>query len=439
MLLLLGAGAGIPGPDPIYPDAIVEIAFGYTWQDPDPVWTDVTPYVDFSPGLSVKTGRSKELDTFQAGTCGFTLDNGDRRFDPLHDGGPYYGQLLDRVPVRVTLEYQGTDYPLFRGFVEGWPQRYTPADQIAYVPIVASDAFTILADVSSLSGGFTLDDADRGVLDEDRLSGPGGSTGGGVVGELSGERVDALLDVSGWPETLRDVALGSSTLQAQEIDEEMLAALQLVEVSEDGFFYVNAAGEVVFHGRHDRQTVPRMANVQATFSDQGPLYYDDLMLLPSDWALVANDVRRTREGGVEQTVVDAASIGIRGRRTNSRSGLVVETDAQAMDLAQAHLNRYSVPGTRIDGLVIDPLNDPGQLWPEVLGRQVLDRIQVDRTPQQTGDPIELQVLIQGIEHQWTDWAWRTRWYVTPADEPSSFYFTLDDLALGVLDDDLLGA
>jgi hypothetical protein len=246
------------------------------------------------------------------------------------------------------------------------------------------------------------------------------------------------LDLAGWPDLLRDIAVGSSTLQAQEVDE-MLAALQLVETSEDGFFYVRGDGYIVFHGRHDRQTVPRMAEVQATFDEAGPLVYDDLTLLPSDWSLVANDVIRTREGGIEQRVVDDVSIAVRGRRTNSRTGLVVSTDAQALDLAYAHVQRYSDPGTRIDGLVIDPLNDPLELWPQVLGREILDRIQINRTPQQVGDPIELQVLIQGIEHSWSDFRWRTRWYVTPADLTSSFWFTLDDPDLGVLDDDLIGA
>jgi hypothetical protein len=331
------------------------------------------------------------------------------------------------------MDYAGIDYPLFRGFIEGWPQHYTPADRTSTVTIVASDAFSILSTVASTTGAFTLDDPGLGVLDEDRLAG-----GGEITGEYSGERVDALLDVAGWPDLLRDIATGSSTLQGQTVDE-MLAALQLVEVSEDGFFYVGPDGYVVFHGRHDRQTVPRMAEVQATFSEDGLLVYDDLVMLPSDWELVANDVRRTREGGVEQTALDDESIATRGRRSNARSGLVMDSDLQALDLAQAHLNRYSVPGTRIDGLVLDPVNDPAELWPQVLGREILDRIQVDRTPMQLGDPIQLEVWIQGIEHTWQDFKWRTRWYVTPADLASTFYFTLDSLTLGVLDTDRIGA
>jgi hypothetical protein len=432
-VLLFWAGSGEGAPPGPYPEPVVEIAFGYTWQDPSPTWTDVTEYVDFNPGLSVRTGRSKELDSFQAGTCGFTLVNNDRRFDPLYVAGPYSGQLLDRVPVRITMDYAGIDYPLFRGFIEGWPQHYTPADRTSTVTIVASDAFSILSTVASTTGAFTLDDPGLGVLDEDRLAG-----GGEITGEYSGERVDALLDVAGWPDLLRDIATGSSTLQGQTVDE-MLAALQLVEVSEDGFFYVGPDGYVVFHGRHDRQTVPRMAEVQATFSEDGLLVYDDLVMLPSDWELVANDVRRTREGGVEQTALDDESIATRGRRSNARSGLVMDSDLQALDLAQAHLNRYSVPGTRIDGLVLDPVNDPAELWPQVLGREILDRIQVDRTPMQLGDPIQLEVWIQGIEHTWQDFKWRTRWYVTPADLASTFYFTLDSLTLGVLDTDRIGA
>lgn len=432
MSLLLFAMSGSGGPAAEYPTVSIEIAFGHTWQDESPIFTDVSDYVEFESGFTIRRGRSRELDTFQAGTANWTLRSDDRRFDPLYAAGPHYGDLEDRVPCRIRSTYDGLTYDLFYGYIDAWPQSYTTGDNVALVDIVATDGFAILAGLGSMAGAFTLDDATLGVLDEDRLA------GGGVEEELSGARIDALLDVSGWPQSLRDIATGSTLCQTQEVDEEMLASIQLVELSEDGFFYMKGNGDAVFHGRQDRQSVSRLATVQRTFSDADANYvYDNLVIIPRDVQYVANDVRRQRDGGVEQQVTSAASISKRGRITDAKSGLVMSSDAVAFDIATIHLLRHAEPGTRVDDLIIDPANAPEYLWPEVLGREILDRIEVERTPQQTGDAIVLEVLIQGIEHSWQSFQWVTRWYVTPADSFS--FFTLDDATLGVLDEDLLGA
>ena len=49
------------------------------------------------------------------------LDNRDRRFDPFHTTGPYYGKLTARKQIRVTATYNGFPWLLFQGHVSGWP------------------------------------------------------------------------------------------------------------------------------------------------------------------------------------------------------------------------------------------------------------------------------------------------------------------------------
>jgi hypothetical protein len=104
-------------------------------------WTDVSSYVR---SVSTNRGRSTELDTFQAGSASITLSNADRRFDPEHASGPYFGSLTPLRPIRIRAQYgAGATTNLFFGWIDQWPQSYNnPTD--ATVTITASDAFKVL-------------------------------------------------------------------------------------------------------------------------------------------------------------------------------------------------------------------------------------------------------------------------------------------------------
>lgn len=430
LLLLLGGSGPQPPPD-VSPTLTYEIAFGYTWADTAPVWTDVTDHVEWDATTTIDRGRSAALDSFQTGSARFSLRNDGRLFDPQHSAGDYYGQLLPNVPVRIRSRFDGITYDLFRGFVDGWPQAYTIGNRIATVDVSASDAFKLFSQLDLVSGFFTLDSATMGVFDEDRLGGTGISDE-----EMSDTRIGTLLDLANWPSTYRDIGTGATLCQGQATDGSALAALQVVEKSEDGFVYIEADGDVTFVGRLERQTTTRLNTSQVTFSDADEDYpYQDLRYRYDD-QLIYNDVRRTRDGGAEQSVEDPPSIVAYFRKTNSETGLCMATDTIARDIATVVLQRYKEPQLRIDSLVVDPGNNRTNLYPEVLGRRILDRVTVIRTPQETGSAITQELLIQGIHHQFSLGNWQTTFYVTPTD--SFEFFTLDSATLGELDVDVLG-
>lgn len=81
-------------------------------------WTDLTGRVR---GYTHKRGREDQTKRVEAATCTVTLDNRDRAMDPTNTTGPYYGQLVPGVPIRVQAVYNSTTYPVFFGFVERWP------------------------------------------------------------------------------------------------------------------------------------------------------------------------------------------------------------------------------------------------------------------------------------------------------------------------------
>jgi len=120
----------------------LEVSVAFTTDPLDaPAWTDITAYVKT---IDIDWGRARELGPFQMGTLTLRLDNTDRRFDPLHATGPYYGNLVPNKQVRVRATYSATTYDLFYGFVDGWPQNYNPPAD-AEVVVTAGDAFKMLA------------------------------------------------------------------------------------------------------------------------------------------------------------------------------------------------------------------------------------------------------------------------------------------------------
>jgi len=138
------AGTTYEGLPFIFDDVTVAVEFGFGYQPlaTSVSWQAVTSYVR---AINVDRGRSSEFSTYGPGTCTLTVDNRDRRFDPEHTSGPFYGDLNPMVPMRVTTSYGGTDYTLFYGFVTGWPTAYNQSNSDAVSTIVAIDANRLLA------------------------------------------------------------------------------------------------------------------------------------------------------------------------------------------------------------------------------------------------------------------------------------------------------
>ena len=129
------------------PTLTVEVAFSSSPLTAAPVWTDVTAYVRHSPGVRISRGRPSELSTFTAGQLSLTLDNRDRRFDPLYSAGPYFGNLTPRKQIRVRAT-SGSTYEVFRGFVTGWPTQYPVAGRDAVTTITAYDGLAFLNEIT---------------------------------------------------------------------------------------------------------------------------------------------------------------------------------------------------------------------------------------------------------------------------------------------------
>lgn len=108
----------------------------------DPDWVEVTNYVR---EVSIRRGRQDDLQQFPAGQANVVLDNRARLFDPFNTAGAYYNKLKPRRQIKIVGQWAGVNYPLFRGFVAGWPVEYSEGGKDSTVTIDCFDALGLLA------------------------------------------------------------------------------------------------------------------------------------------------------------------------------------------------------------------------------------------------------------------------------------------------------
>ncbi|MFI9558879.1 hypothetical protein [Nonomuraea endophytica] len=259
------------------------------------------------------------------------------------------------------------------------------------------------------------------------------------AGEDSGARVTRILNSLGWPIGDRLIGVGNSTLQATTLDGSGLAELQLVADTEIGELYQDGAGRVVFRNRQAILTDERSTTVQARFggaTDQLPYHKVGISY---EQQQVANSVRITRVGGAAaQVAFDAAAIAdAHATRTYERTDLIMQSDAEALSYAQLVLAMVKEPELRFNELELRPQKAPEQLFPQVLGRQVGDRIQVEGHPPGGGQSVIREVFVRGIEHEirgkpGNQPRWQTRWVLQSATRAGNFW-TLGHPELGKVD------
>tara|TARA_R110000868_G_scaffold186452_1_gene428909 strand:- start:403 stop:2235 length:1833 start_codon:yes stop_codon:yes gene_type:complete len=126
-----------------YPEPKVYVAFDDGPYVLSPTWTDITSSVR---SMTIDRGRGGDWDTF-SGTANLVLNNRARLYDPFYTSGTYYGKLLPRRQIKIEATYASTTYPVFRGFIDGWPPTWTDAGGDSTVTLSCYDCMALLAQV----------------------------------------------------------------------------------------------------------------------------------------------------------------------------------------------------------------------------------------------------------------------------------------------------
>lgn len=367
--------------------------------------TQATQVVDISnlvQSISTRRGRDRVFEEYSPGvaTIRFIDTNGD--WNPSNAAGPYYGDILPMRQVKITTTYSGTGYGIFTGFIQGWDWEWDYVNSIAYVTIRATDAFRILnlANITSVTGAANND--------------------------LPGTRISQILDQISWPSTLRNIDPGDVELQNDPgTSRTALNAIQTVEQTELGGFYIDADGYATFHSRSWFST--QATQTATDFDDDGTgITYQELDVAFDDTEL-SNVVTVTRDGGSAQTASDATSITTYFTRSYNRSGLMMRTNDQALAQANAILNYRKTPRIRVDSIGLDLVSSTPRIQAG-LGLDIGDPIHVHRT-MPGNSRLDVLLLVQGVEHNITP----ERWFTTfTTAYPLSTAFILGDSTYGVL-------
>jgi hypothetical protein len=223
--------------------------------------------------------------------------------------------------------------------------------------------------------------------------------GAGV--QLSGARVNAILDEIEFPLAFRDIDPGESTLQADPgTSRTAISAFRTVEDSEFGGFFIDAEGRATFI---DRESLTESLGTPVyTFSDTGTGIAFQNAVTAFDDTLIVNDVTVTRAGGSPQNVYDQNSIDTYFIHSGIRDNILVQTDAEALDQASMLLATRKDTETRIDSIQLN-LEDGEDISRCVAGLNVelLDSVYVTKAmPGSTS--ISQTLLVQGLNHDFSN-------------------------------------
>jgi hypothetical protein len=354
---------------------------------------DVSEYVR---NVSVRRGKSRQLDRFTAGGATIELNNNSRAFDPENTASPFFGQIIPKRTIKV--ETGGS--AVFYGVVDDWNLNY----DLSGLSLAGADCVD----------GFTL-------LAQRALS---AST---ETSQKTGARINAILDRSevNWPSSLRDIDTGATTLQADVIQDgtNALEYLQLVTDSEPGSIFMGSDGFIVFK---DRSVAPVSAG-QVTFSDDGTgVEFSEVQVVYGS-ELLYNYVQIERNNGGTAIASDSDSINSYGQQALIQTGLLMNSDADALELANYLVSQYSEPEYRFETLTVqlEALSPTDQS--DVLGLEIGDVARIKFTPNNVGSQIDKYASIIRIDHD-----------IQPASHRITFGFQTLDYASLVLDDTEFG-
>ena len=375
--------------------------------DSTAIIVDVSNVVD---SVSTKRGRSAKADEFQTGTLTLRIVDQNGDFNPQNPSSPYFTYLTPMRKVSISATSLGVTYPMFSGFITSYTTT-TPknANDVVYTTISAVDA-TRLAQNAQIS-----------------------TVTGATAGDLSGTRVNQILDTINWPATMRDVDAGLTTLQADPgTARTALAALQTATNSEYGAIYVDASGSWTFQDR--LVTTASIAGTPTVFNDNGTdIGYANAVWRLDD-TLVFNQANITRTGGTVQSATNAASVEKYFAHTYNQQNLLMQTDAVALDYALAYVASRAETSIRCDAIELD-------LYTDNYANGVLAALSLDffdpvtiTTNQPGASTLTKTLQVFGVSHTVTPNKFRT---IFTTLEPVIDGFILNSTQYGVLDTSVL--
>lgn len=291
------------------------------------------PTVDLTPNvtsISIKRARGVASDTYEVGTATIRVNDPLSYFNPQNTSSPYFGYLTPLRKIRVSATVSGVGYFLGSFYTTAYLYTYPQGQETGYVDIQCADAFRLL----NLASVQTVADA--------------------TAGQKTGTRIGKILDQMNFPASMRQIDTGDTSCQADPATLRTgLSALKNAEFSEQGAFYIDSEGTANFKSRTN--VIKANAVTPIEFDQTGGIFYKNLVYAFDD-KLIVNSATMTPVGGAAQSYVNAASVIKYFPHQYNQSDLVVQTNADAANIAAIYCATRAETTIRIDAMTVDLLD-----------------------------------------------------------------------------------
>ena len=381
-----------------YPFIIGEGVLGYnTLADAAADTIDISSQVN---KVTIRRGYNLLQEEFQAGTATVRVIDQNGDWNPTSLTSPYAGKLVPLRKVRISADGKF----LFSGYTTAYNYQWDKEQNVGFVDLQLVDAFRLF-NMSSIT-----------------------TVTGASAGQTTGQRITNILDTIGFPASMRDIEAGSTTVQADPgTARTSLQAIQNMEFSEQGAFYIQPSGDAQFKSR---LSIQQKSGVNPTFfsNDGTGISYRNIVTALDD-KLIINQTSITRAGGTAQVANNTASQIKYFPHSYTATDLLVQTDAQALDIAQAYTATRAETTLRVDALTLD-LNtaDYAAGTTAALTLDFFDTIRVKNVGQD-GTVIDKTLQCMGVSHEISPGTWNTT-FVT--SEPIIDSFIIGSSLYGII-------
>ena len=363
-------------------------------------WVDVSQRLR---SITTNRGKSRQLDRFTAGQATLVFNNQDRAFDPTYTLSPFYGEIVPRRNIRISVD----GLFIYYGIIEDWNLLYNATGE-SIAEASASDAFTVLAKQ-------TLDDETFPM-------------------EFSGQRIERVLSNLGvaWSVDNRNIDEGFTLISGETVNasDNALDYLQRVTDSEPGNLFIDALGRVTFKDRNTFVDV-----VDLMFADDGSgIGYNNLVVTYGS-ELLYNQITSTSTNIISSSVVTADdSITKYGLLPLQVDNLLIETQYDLDSYGGYLLRQFREPEFRFESMDINIKKLTPDKYDMVLNLEIGNVVQVKFTPNGIGPAIQDYVLITSLAHDITvdNHSLRIGFATIP-----NFDLVLDSPIFGILDKNTL--
>jgi hypothetical protein len=372
----------------------------------------VAPLVDVSDQtIRFTSNKARNLvqDQYEAATAVVRVLDETGRFNPQNTSSDLYGYLLPLRKVLVSAVYSGTTYPIGFYYTTAYKYSYPTGQELGYVDIECVDAFRLFTNAAITTVASTS------------------------AGQDTGTRISKILDQISFPSSMRDIQTGNTTVQADPATSRTgLTAIRDVEFTEFGAFYMGNNGDAVFLNR--TSTVGSIGGTPTVFNQTGSgIDYRDIKFSLDD-KLIYNSASIKPNGLTAQVASDQTSIDTYFTHSLTKENLLMQTEAEALNLAQSFVASRKDTEIRIDAITLDlttPSYNAGII--AALTLNYFSPVQITNI-QPGGSEITQLLQVQGVAHEITPNTWRTTFNTF---EPILDGFILNNTKYAILDTSVL--